>query len=129
MVITKNHNQEHSGNLGTLRVLDEAGEALEAAGVGRYTHNKQGTREQWVYHLNGRTVSVSYFYTPIAMSWGSLYEREQGTFKCVRSWRETYSFYSSLEQPVTVDQGHELSLEQALGILGALLADELGRAA
>lgn len=132
MVISNNHNGNHptaNGNLQTLAVLEGAGKALEAAGIATYTHTKQGTREQWVYHLGGRSVSVSYFYTPIAASWGDLYQREQGTFKCGMSWEEHYSFYSSLEQPVTLERAEALTLEQALGILRALLCDELGRAA
>ena len=131
MVRVQNHhsNKSANGNLGTLRVFDEAGEALEAASVGTYTYSKQGTREQWVYHLGGKQVSVSYFYTPIATNWGSLYKREQGTFGCVLSWEEEHGFYSSSEQAATVERSRNLTLEQALAILEQLLADELAVAA
>lgn len=123
----KNHGNK--GNLETLAVLEEAGKALEAAGLECYTRSKQGAREQWVYNLSGRRVSVSYFYTPILVSWGHLYERKQGTFRCELSWTESYGFYPSLEQAATVERGEALTLEQALSVLEQSLADELGVAA
>jgi len=130
MVIRKNHNEEHNGNLETVATLDEAGQAIEAAGLGRYTHNKQGPCEWWTFWLGGgKRLNVTYAYTPVATSWGHIYQREQGTFRCELSWTESYGFYPSLEQAATVERGEALTLEQALSVLEQSLADELGVAA